>query len=70
MANVNIYVLMKNFSKSGLVKFHGVADNLETATTWQNAGTSNWFYEFDVDEGSVITQTPITFEKMNNGEID
>jgi hypothetical protein len=64
------YVLLKNFSKNGLVKFHGVTDSDEVANAWQNAGISNWFYEFDADGGSVVTQNPITFEKMNNGELE
>lgn len=70
MAYPTLYVLLKNHSKSGLVKFHGVAGSSDVARAWQNAGISNWFYEIEADGSSVVASLPITFDRMNNGEIE
>lgn len=64
------FVLLKNFSKNGLVKFHGVANSVDVAATWQSAGPSNWFYEYDTKDSSVCASLPITFDRMNNGEVE
>lgn len=70
MACPTVYVLLKNHSKSGLVKFHGIAGQADVARAWQNAGLSNWFYGFDADGSSVVASMPITFDRMENGEIE
>ena len=64
------FVLLKNFSKNGLVKFHGVVSSESEAQAWQNGGPSNWYYEYEAEFGSVCASKPITYDRMSNGEIE
>lgn len=69
MAIPTVYVLLKNFSKSGLVKFHGITVDSDVAKAWRQAGISNWTYESEA-EGSIVASKPITFDRMEAGEIE
>jgi len=70
MSYPTVYVLLKNHSKSGLVKFHGIGGSADVATAWKAAGFSNWVFEFEADGSSMTTSLPITFDRLESGEIE